>query len=647
MLNLRTYLALLIVIFVIYGVNIGSAIEPTLFICTSNTDSFNWNNPSYGCVLDGHPSVTSATPNIWYGRNYNIVNPYAPNTPAFIYVNVNIGGIVVGSQLLVGVSWDGGATWSANQSANGNTPPNYDDASYVLNFTASTVWNISKTTNSNFIIRVSGLSSNSIDYAQANVSYYYPAPILTYPTNVSTVNSGNINFTWTGVAPPYRLVIGEGSISNEVINTSVSGLYSLQSLSVNKTYYWKVANSDSNYSSVYSFETLLTLFTPVNASAILKSYPPLTADVNFTWAGGFDKYNIVVAKDANFNLISVDKTISNNYSLEPLEAGNYWWKVRPYNETTVSYGNYSNTFNFTLTNTQIVSGTNIQGTVYEVIAGTITPISNARVFISNNESTWSSDMVTGSNGYFLFSNLANGTYNLRATRTDLYQNSVLYYVTTMYGNTTTQNILMEKCTSSQDCYFGTIDQSIMFQSYNATTHVTSFLSGYTVNIYEGDAVVPLYTLTTDQYGVVVVRLTTGTRYRLSIHTGDGVNLIANLLDRYIYPRGEGIVITIETGTDGVITYPTNTTVTNTTERHGSTGCGISCYNSSYLTSTTGIGALGQGVLTSLVVWIVYGAGGAVTVLFTVGILAWLGIISWYMVFLFVVTGMSIYILKEM
>jgi len=179
-------------------------------------------------------------------------------------------------------------------------------------------------------------------------------------------------------------------------------------------------------------------------------------------------------------------------------------------------------------------------------------------------------------------------------------------------------------------------------SYNG-----SLFRGYTVNIYEGDAVVPTYTMFTDRYGMVVARLTEGTRYRLSLHTGDGVNLITDAEDRYIYPRIEGIQITIGEYTGTPTNYTTPTNRTNVTDRHGTQGGGISAMNTSYLTSNAGIGALGQGVLTSMIVWIVYGAGGPLTVLFTTAILAWLGIITWAMLFLFLMTGISIYVLKEM
>ncbi len=461
---------------------------------------------------------------------------------------VNAYGVTKWHPTTVSVSWDGGATWAANQTVN--------DGNSVFNFTNATTWTVAKTSNANFAVRIASGTGDAIDSIQAQIYYQYAIPTLYTPVNESTISTPTISFTWDNTSSGYQLQI----------------------------------TNDSTFAT-----------TTVDISQGVRNY---TTALPYPYL--------------------------------------YFWRVR--DSILGEYSDWSNVSKFTLNG----DGTTIiNGLVYEIISGIETPVGNARVIIQDNYSTWTNEIITSSGGYYSFSNLSNTTtYLIRATRADLYSNSMLYYVTTRLGTTTTQDIYMERCVNSQDCLLGTIDQNIMFQSYNASTHVTAFLSGYTAKIYEGAAVVPIYTMTTDSYGTITARLTTGTRYRLSLDNGDGINLI-EADQQYIYPRIDGIVITIEVGTAGVITYPTNTSVTNTTNRSGSTGCGITCYNSSYLTSTTGVGPLGQGVLTSLIVWIVYGAGGAVTVLFTVAILAWLGILSWYVVFLFVLTGMSIYVLKEM
>jgi len=46
-------------------------------------------------------------------------------------------------------------------------------------------------------------------------------------------------------------------------------------------------------------------------------------------------------------------------------------------------------------------------------------------------------------------------------------------------------------------------------------------------------------------------------------------------------------------------------------------------------------------------WIVVGAGGPLTAIFSTAMLAYLGIVSWNMVFYFIITGVSLYIIMEM
>ena len=506
--------------------------------------------------------------------------------------------------------------------------------------------------------------SNTSTVVVSGTAYYEKTnstptiPLITNPLNNSVdYSTTTINMTWAAStdvesdAINYYYQIANDSAFTDILHSgNTSNTYTgSKAILANIQYFFRVRANDlygtSGWSPINSIRDL-SLSTPANGSTHYFNYPPIATSFSFIWSATESStvnYNLLVAKDANFNIISSDTTFSGTTKTLSLMDGQYWYKVRPYYIETSTYGAYTPAWNFTLISNITATGTGIHGVVYEMVAGEVTPISNARVYIYNNLSTWSSETITGSNGYFLFTGLTgNTTYYLRATQSALYQDSVPYYVTTGAGTWTTQNILLSKCTSSQNCYFGTVAQSITFMSYNG-----SLFRGYTVNIYEGDAVVPTYTMFTDRYGMVVARLTEGTRYRLSLHTGDGVNLITDAEDRYIYPRIEGIQITIGEYTGTPTNYTTPTNRTNVTDRHGTQGGGISAMNTSYLTSNAGIGALGQGVLTSMIVWIVYGAGGPLTVLFTTAILAWLGIITWAMLFLFLMTGISIYVLKEM
>ncbi len=467
-----------------------------------------------------------------------------------------------------------------------------------------------------------GCSDTKIFQGITSFNFSLPYPTLTNnTTNYYFKTNGSINQMRVGAGSPYS----GGVLYIDGVNYGTSA-----------------------YMYIYGYPQNITLFSPANQSTLSKNYPPLTETIFFNWSNSAeDNYNLKISKDINFNLLAVDTVTTNNYSVQSLEAGNYWWKVKYYNATSGTYGNYSNVYNFTLTNTQTTSGTGIQGTVYELVDGVITPISNARVYIYNNLSTGSSEMTTGSNGYYLFTGLTNNTtYFLRATKSAQYTDSVPYYITTGSGTTSTQDILLEKCQSGDTCFYGQVTPRIYFIYQNATN--TTFMSGYPVRIFVGNEVLPLYTLTTDSDGMVSPRLAVGTRYRFEIYAigTSSPTLITNLLDSYKTATSDDIVFYIGS-LNGTIPLPSapDTNATNVTNR--STGGGLAQITNATLTSTTGIGVLGQGVLVSFITWIVAGAGGPLTVLFTCSILAYMGILTWTTMFLFVITSASIYILKEM
>ena len=301
---------------------------------------------------------------------------------------------------------------------------------------------------------------------------------------------------------------------------------------------WLVSNP-SNPSSFPTFQEVEVyaaplLYTPSNSSVQSKTYPPLTTSINFTWSSLSNlNTHIIIAKDINFNLIVTDSVISNNYSVQSLEAGNYWWKARYYNSTSGTYGNYSSVFNFTLSNTQTISGTNIQGMVSELISGTATPISSATVYIYNT--TRSSYQTTGSNGYYLFSGLAADTYTLYSTKAD-YETSPLSYVTTAANNTSTNNINMVRYVSPYITNF--VYETILIQNIFGTPYV-----GSTVTLYEGDGAVPYKTATTDSTGQAVFYVIKDQKYRLTISGGG----LSETLTYWIYGKEETYSITIISG----------------------------------------------------------------------------------------------------
>ena len=351
-------------------------------------------------------------------------------------------------------------------------------------------------------------------------------PSITSPANNSITLEDTTNIIWSastdadGDSITYNWQLSnDTTFSTNLIQGNTSSLQSgSQNIAPGMIYNMRVKSNDSIHVSAWSpiirlYTNMPILYTPLDDSAQYKTYPPLTTTINFTWQYmDLQTSNILIAKDSNFNLISVNTITSNNYSAQSLEAGNYWWKVRYYSSTSGTYGNYSDTSNFTLINNVSATGTGIHGVVYELINGVQTPISNARVIVRNEVLNWTSEQSTGTNGYYLFSNLTNSTtYNLYATRSDVYKDSVAYYVATGTGTISTQNILLERCYSGFDCFYN--------QAYVKFT-VKNMMFGWTysdvaISVYEGDGIVAVNTGTTKSDGSVTFLLKKDQEYRIT------------------------------------------------------------------------------------------------------------------------------------
>lgn len=274
-----------------------------------------------------------------------------------------------------------------------------------------------------------------------------------------------------------------------------------------------------------------TLFEPTNASSNTKPYPPLTSDINFTWESllSFGS-NIVIAKDVNFNLIAVDTTTANNYSVQSLEADEYWWKVQYYNSSSGTFYNWSAVFNFTLSsNTQTTSGTAIQGTVSELINGAYVPLDSVTVYIQSSAANWSSSMVTGTNGYYLFDGLSNTTtYYVYASKTE-YTTSTAEYVTTGSGTWTTKNILLKK---TEPTDFESDKQYVKFKARWLWCFINCDIQGATISAYKSGDVVAYASGVTDTTGSISFRLYKAQLYRVTV-----VNATAGISQEMtLYPK---------------------------------------------------------------------------------------------------------------
>ncbi|MCZ7361903.1 MAG: discoidin domain-containing protein [Candidatus Methanoperedens sp.] len=295
------------------------------------------------------------------------------------------------------------------------------------------------------------------------------------------------------------------------------------------------------------------LFSPVNASNLTKIYPPLTTSINFTWLDmGISSSNLLIAKDIYFNLIAVNTTVSTNYSSQSLEAGNYWWKVRYYNSTAGTYGNYSDTFNFTIQSIQTVAANNsIQGTVYEIVGGAVTPISGADVFIYN--ATYSTSQRTGTNGYYLFQGLS-GTYNIYATKQG-YDTTVALPVTASANSSVINNILMK-------IYISSYVPNFVFERFIVRNLFDTPYPGVTITVYKGDDLTASFTGMTDSIGQAVFQLIKDQKYRITLSGGG----ISGTLTFTVYGKEEDYIIRIAGGfpTGGNRYTDINATLTSST-----------------------------------------------------------------------------------
>lgn len=269
---------------------------------------------------------------------------------------------------------------------------------------------------------------------------------------------------------------------------------------------------------------------PVNSSSISFTYPPQFGDVNFTWSNiNLSGYQINIAKDPNFILMTWNNTVSVNYDVVSLEATTYYWRVRTYNSGTV--GSWSPTSTFTLTATTS-GGTLInasQGVVYQILNdGSSSPISGVKVEIYN--STYYNYMITSSNGYYAFQNLyPNQTYNLKASKVDEFDDSPIIPVTIVYNSVATTNILMQKCTSVFNCFYNKqwvvfALQDIYFNRYSkvlVSTYLGSSLNVDASETSDYSGKVTFLMIKNQQYRITLVNTTQGINQEVYLTPGDG------------------------------------------------------------------------------------------------------------------------------
>jgi len=264
---------------------------------------------------------------------------------------------------------------------------------------------------------------------------------------------------------------------------------------------------------------------PTNGSTLSFNFPPQVSNINFTWLPiGASGYQIQIAEDAAFSLLEVDTTTTNNYSVQAMDAGTHYWRVRTYNDAGATLGNWSDTFSFLFTEVAPgVSGAAINGVVYFLSNGAPTPLADATVFLYN--STFTAQQTTGSNGYFLFQNLSNGTvYFIKASLKD-YQTSEI--ITINVSGVMTYNIQMKPV---EPTFFENDKQYVLFTARYMFCWTDCDVEGATMTVYKSGEATPVQIgaesnpKITDTTGSASFLLFKTQKYRITlVNASEGVN----------------------------------------------------------------------------------------------------------------------------
>lgn len=420
-----------------------------------------------------------------------------------------------------------------------------------------------------FKVFYSGTFSNTSTTLTTGTAYYKntnnvpTVPTITNPTNNSIgYNEITVNMTWEtstdadGDPISYNYQVSNNSIFTDLLyDTYTTNTYSgAVWIPANSQMFFRVKSNDTYNSSAWSPVVSirdLTLSSPANQSQIYHNYPPLISSVTFAWSATNSSvvhHNLIIARDANFNLIESDTTFQGLSKTLSLSAGSFWWKVRPYYTGTGTYGLYTPAWNFTLTaNYTAGSGTAIHGTIYELLDGVQTPLSGVTVNIQHSAGNWSSGMTTGTNGYYLFTGLSNDTtYYIYATKKD-YQNSATEYVTTVGGTWVTRNIFMKP---TEPTWFEADTHYVKFKARWLYCIWDCDIAGATIDAYNYGEVVAYKTAITDSTGSVSFLLFKTQRYRVTVtHATAGISQ-----EMTIYPKDTEYIFLIK-NTDTPWTEP--------------------------------------------------------------------------------------------
>ncbi|MCK5387386.1 MAG: DUF2341 domain-containing protein, partial [Gammaproteobacteria bacterium] len=267
----------------------------------------------------------------------------------------------------------------------------------------------------------------------------------------------------------------------------------------------------------------INLFAPNDTATLDYAYPPLSHSVVLGWNESTGVYKYTVS-DYDTGAVVTSGTVYTNSTTVSIPGGHYRWYVNGYDSIFTEYSITEEIRSFTVSDTySYTNDTVIHGVVYEYVNDVQTPLNNALVNIWN--SSWSDSLMTGSNGYYVFTGLHNSTYSLRATK-DGYVDSNIELCTPEFNTTLTRDILLQSTSGAGQQY---VDHYVMF---TVKSWLGTLYSGVEVNVYIGDAVIAQYTGDTGTDGSISFELSEDREYRITfIDAAQGIDET-----RTLYPK---------------------------------------------------------------------------------------------------------------
>ncbi len=196
-------------------------------------------------------------------------------------------------------------------------------------------------------------------FAGVNLLYGQSPPQLIAPEDSATDISTTVTLQWHSVddANSYNLQLAtDSSFNNRVVDTS--GLsdttYTVEQLSNDSTYYWRVSSSSllttSDWSDSWQFTTLPQAPAKTNLYMPENDTDSLSTDITFKWhtATRAESYRLQISRDSQFETLDYDRNslTDTTHAVSGLSTDTtYYWRVRGSNESGA--GPWSDIWHFT------------------------------------------------------------------------------------------------------------------------------------------------------------------------------------------------------------------------------------------------------------------------------------------------------------